>query len=77
MKKQKHVIPVISIEGRYEETDLRRGSGVFKKVQKVMGHLKNAHIYFGTSMHAAREALDYLAEDNYDVDAMRIRAFPV
>ena len=50
LKKQKNVVPVISIEGRYEETDLRRGTGVFKKAQEVMETMDKNHIYFGTSI---------------------------
>ncbi|QEE16773.1 radical SAM protein [Promethearchaeum syntrophicum] len=50
LKKQKNVIPVLSIEGGYEETDLRRGTGVFGKVQNVMQKLFQARIFFGTSI---------------------------
>lgn len=37
---------------------------------------KKAVIYFGTSQHAAREALDMLAVEDYNFDAMRLRAVP-
>lgn len=33
-------------------------------------------IYFGTSTESTHEALDYLADENVHIDAMRIRAFP-
>ncbi len=33
-------------------------------------------IYFGTSTYAAEEALEFLAEENIHLDAMRARAFP-
>ena len=33
-------------------------------------------IYFGTSTYAAEEALELLAEEGIDLDAMRVRAFP-
>ncbi|MEP0201923.1 MAG: 2-oxoacid:acceptor oxidoreductase subunit alpha [Halioglobus sp.] len=35
-----------------------------------------AVLYFGTSEESSREALDYLAEDGIDLDAMRVRSFP-
>ena len=50
LKKQKNVIPVLSIEGGYEETDLRRGTGVFGKVQKIMQKLFQSRIFYGTSI---------------------------
>ena len=50
LKQQKNVIPVLSIEGGYEETDLRRGTGIFGKVQEVMQKLHQAGIFFGTSI---------------------------
>ncbi|MEQ1644832.1 MAG: 2-oxoacid:acceptor oxidoreductase family protein, partial [Pyrinomonadaceae bacterium] len=33
-------------------------------------------IYFGTSTYAAEEALEFLAEEGINLDAMRVRAFP-
>lgn len=33
-------------------------------------------IYFGTSIYAAKEAIDILADDDLHFDAMRIRSFP-
>ncbi|UYP44962.1 GTP 3',8-cyclase [Candidatus Lokiarchaeum ossiferum] len=59
LKTQKNVVPVISIEGRYEETDLRRGTGVFKKAQEVMETMDKNHIFFGTSITVTSK--------NYDV----------
>ena len=35
-----------------------------------------AVLYFGTSEESSREALDYLAEEGVNLDAMRVRAFP-
>lgn len=38
--------------------------------------LRDGVIYFGTSTYAAEEALEFLAEDGINLDAMRVRAFP-
>ncbi len=35
-----------------------------------------AVLYFGTSEESSREALDYLAEEGINLDAMRVKAFP-
>ena len=37
---------------------------------------KRGALYYGTTMHAAREALDRLAAEGTELDAMRLRAFP-
>ncbi|MBP6003327.1 MAG: 2-oxoacid:acceptor oxidoreductase subunit alpha [Pyrinomonadaceae bacterium] len=41
-----------------------------------LGNSKLGVVYFGTSTYAAVEALDLLAEEGIQVDAMRVRAFP-
>ena len=35
-----------------------------------------AVLYYGTSEESTREAMDYLAEDGINLDAMRVRSFP-
>ncbi|MEK7855576.1 MAG: 2-oxoacid:acceptor oxidoreductase subunit alpha, partial [Acidobacteriota bacterium] len=37
---------------------------------------KDGIVYFGTSTYAAEEALEFLAADGIQLDAMRARAFP-
>ena len=39
--KTKNVVPVLSAEGGKEETDKRRGKGVYQKVTGLMNILKN------------------------------------
>lgn len=34
IKKQKNIVPLISLEGNQEETDEHRGEGTFKQLQK-------------------------------------------
>jgi len=48
--KSKNVVPVLSIEGGKEETDYRRGVGVYEKVVNAMDLLKKAGIPFGYSI---------------------------
>jgi MoaA/NifB/PqqE/SkfB family radical SAM enzyme len=45
----KNFIPAISVEGFKEDTDFRRGSGTFKKVERAMALLKSKRIPFGVS----------------------------
>jgi MoaA/NifB/PqqE/SkfB family radical SAM enzyme len=49
MLRVKNFIPAISVEGFEEETDFRRGSGTFKKVERTMAILKERHLPFGIS----------------------------
>lgn len=44
-----NVAPAISIEGLEEETDKRRGQGVFQKIMLAMDNLRQAGVLFGFS----------------------------
>lgn len=50
MKAQKNMIPIISIEGYEQDTDDRRGRGVYEYTKHIMEKLKKAGIIFGTSL---------------------------
>ncbi len=57
LKKQKNVIPILSVEGYTDDTDKRRGSGVYDKISETAGSLHKNRILFGASIT--------LSEDNY------------
>ena len=46
----RHIIPVISIEGNAEQTDERRGEGVYEKVNMAMDCLHKSGVPFGISI---------------------------
>lgn len=48
--KYRNLIPVLSIEGREEKTDKRRGEGIYKILAGTMGKLKKNKILFGASV---------------------------
>lgn len=52
LKKQKHVMPIISFEGYEFETDHRRGQGVYDNGLALIDRLNHAGIYFGVSITA-------------------------
>lgn len=58
-REQKHVIPILSMEGHEGLTDLRRGAGVYERLVKDMARLDDYGIFFGTSLTVTRM--------NYDV----------
>ena len=57
LKQQKNVVPIISLEGYEEDTDGRRGKGVYGQLQKTVQKLRNSGIFFGTSLTMTRSNL--------------------
>ena len=55
----------ISLEGFEEETDARRGKGVFQKVMQAMDNLKEAGVPFGFSATYTRENTEILGSDEW------------
>ncbi|MBN2104963.1 radical SAM protein [bacterium] len=53
--RQKHIVPLISVEGNCQHTDDRRGQGVHARVIASMERLKYAHIFFGFSAMVSRK----------------------
>lgn len=54
LKKQKNVIPLISLEGCEEETDEYRGKGVYARLKRVITRTRRGNIFFGTSLTMTR-----------------------
>ena len=48
--KNPNLIPVLSMEGFEQETDERRGKGIYSKIFSVMGNLKKNRILYGASV---------------------------
>ena len=64
-----NILPTLSIEGFEEETDQRRGKGVYKKVLKAMEILKKHKIPFGYSVAVTRKNIKTATSDKF-VDTM-------
>ena len=58
IKELGNLIPMFSVEGFEEETDKRRGKGVFKKVMHAMELLKERGVLFGVSTATSRYNID-------------------
>ena len=63
MEKLGNVTPAISIEGFEEETDRRRGKGVFKKILNAVEYLTTAGVPFGFSGTITRENAEIFMDD--------------
>jgi MoaA/NifB/PqqE/SkfB family radical SAM enzyme len=53
-KEQRHLVPVISLEGYEEDTDGRRGRGVYDYLQTIIPELKERGIFFAVAMTVTR-----------------------
>jgi MoaA/NifB/PqqE/SkfB family radical SAM enzyme len=67
-----HVFPSISVEGFREETDARRGRGVFRRVTAAMDRLRERGVLFGFSATATRQNNELLVSDEF-VDFYRAK----
>ena len=50
--KKRNLLPVLSIEGRQEKTDERRGDGIYDRLKKAMECVWKNHLIFGASVTA-------------------------
>ncbi len=60
-----NITPAISLEGWKEQTDARRGVGVYDKVMAAMDRLKERGVIFGASVTATRQNIDDLFSDAF------------
>lgn len=57
--------PAISVEGFQEETDRRRGKGVYRKILRAMENLRQAGVPFGMSLTATKDNAELLLSDEF------------
>lgn len=60
-----NITPAISVEGFEEETDARRGKGVFRKVMTAMEHLRKHGVPFGVSGTPTRYNWQVIVSDRF------------
>ena len=65
LKKQKHVIPILSLEGNALETNARRGEGVFENAKCLIERLKRNHHLFGISITVTRGNFELVTSKDY------------
>lgn len=63
--KNRNLIPILSIEGRQEQTDKRRGNGTYKALMNCMDSLKKRDILFGTSVTVTRENIQTVTSSTF------------
>jgi MoaA/NifB/PqqE/SkfB family radical SAM enzyme len=60
-----NVAPGISVEGFQEQTDRRRGPGVFQAVEAAMERLKRHGVIFGISVTYTRENVEVITREQF------------
>ncbi len=65
LKNQRNIVPVISLEGFRNETDDRRGTGVYDRITEAMKKLDESGIFFGTSLTVTSENFNTLTDETF------------
>jgi len=65
ISRQRNVIPVLSIEGQKEETDSRRGQGVFDRLDEVVKTLFDRKLFFGISVMTTRQNFETVVDESF------------
>lgn len=65
LDKRRNLIPVLSIEGEKEKTDLRRGSGVYDKLLQTMDSLNQKGILYGASVTVTKENITEVTSEPF------------
>jgi len=64
-----NIIPVVSIDGWKEQTDLRRGNGVYERVENAMRLMRDRNLVFGFSSMVWNDNYKTLCSDEF-IDEM-------
>jgi MoaA/NifB/PqqE/SkfB family radical SAM enzyme len=64
-RKNRHIVPIISIEGLKEETDNRRGTGIYSMILERFQMLDEANIFYGVSITVTQENLQTVTDDMF------------
>jgi MoaA/NifB/PqqE/SkfB family radical SAM enzyme len=65
LRRQRHVLPVISLEGFELETDERRGLGVYDRARQAIERLAGSDIFFGVSLTITRRNFGLLTSPEF------------
>lgn len=64
-QRQRNVVPVISLEGYADDTDQRRGKGIYAHLKKIIGKMEGKGIFLGCSLTVNRDNFDIVLEDAF------------
>lgn len=61
----RNLIPIMSIEGGKENTDARRGAGIYEKLMANMGELHKRGLVFGASITVTTQNIGEVTSDSF------------
>lgn len=61
----RNIVPVISFEGFRQDTDSRRGRGVYDRLIETCARLRQRNIFFGCSVTTTRENFDRVTGEEF------------
>jgi MoaA/NifB/PqqE/SkfB family radical SAM enzyme len=65
MSENRNIVPLISLEGYENDTDKRRGAGVYEQVMKAIAKLKEKNIFWGSSLTMTRANFADVTDDSF------------
>ena len=65
LDKRRNLIPIMSLEGKKEVTDARRGAGIYERVIKNMDALHERGLIFGASVTVTTENIRELTSEGF------------
>jgi MoaA/NifB/PqqE/SkfB family radical SAM enzyme len=65
LKGQRNFVPVISLEGYEEDTDARRGKGVYERLQTTVRRLKRHGVFWSVSLTVTRSTFATLTNEQF------------
>lgn len=65
LDQKRNLISIISIEGKKETTDARRGAGIYQQLQCTMQELYCRGLLFGASVTVTKESIDEVLSDSF------------
>ncbi|GAF69450.1 unnamed protein product [marine sediment metagenome] len=76
-KKNYNLIPIMSFEGDMENTDIKRGKGIYEKVMKKVNDLNNNRILTGFSVTVDRRNRKHIASEDFFKDIRKKFSFGI
>lgn len=73
-KRQKNVLPVISLEGQRSDTDIRRGAGVHDHLARIIKRINKTGIFFGISFTMTRDTFITLTDPDFIASVVKLGA---
>lgn len=65
LKRQRQIVPILSIEGLQQETDERRGEGTYDQLMGKVASLKKNGLFFGFSLTLTRDNFEEIVNEPF------------